>query len=245
MIYSKIKLGPKLNGIIHKQIRLRNIYIDSRGQPKLGDFGVSESVVMDKINKSKSNEVVFNAPEVILDKKFSSQSDMWSIGVVAYTLMVGSKPFTARDNQEWISKMKKDEASFYPADWKKKSKDSYRFIASCLKNNPKDRLSFMGALAHPWLMSLNYESIGIESNMNGTFNELPQNFSIKLNNAHKFNSFKKTQVVPMKGGTKRLQSEANVKMKSKFHQKHEIDSDDPFKEESKDEEDPKQTKPTT
>jgi len=115
---SKVKLGLKMEGVVHKQIRMRNVFFDSKGQPKLTNFGVSDSDVLSKVSKASVHEIVFSWPEVITLKKFSSLSDIWAIAVLAYTLLVGYRPFEAKDTQETISNMKKGEIHFYPADWK-------------------------------------------------------------------------------------------------------------------------------
>ena len=93
-------------GITHKELKLRNVYIDSNGQPKVTNFSISKSIKVVKLSKANSIDLVFNAPEVILDHEFTASSDVWSVGVMAYTLLVGYRPFSAREPVDMVQKMK-------------------------------------------------------------------------------------------------------------------------------------------
>jgi len=126
--FNKIRTNLKKPKIIHKDIRLKNIYMDENGQPRLGSFSFSERVKIAKLKQTSTHNILFNAPEVIDSYKFSQASDIWSIGVVAYSLLVGHEPFTPRDATEAIKKIQKNEINFYPIEWKKFSKEAYSFV---------------------------------------------------------------------------------------------------------------------
>lgn len=72
---------------MHRELRLKTIYLDTHGQPKLTGFSLSRLITMARVNKANGNELVFYAPEVITSAGFSTASDIWSLGVIAYTLL--------------------------------------------------------------------------------------------------------------------------------------------------------------
>ena len=92
--------------IIHRDIKPENIII-SNGRPmvKIVDFGLSiqkkqEPVVTRSISGSPS----YLAPEIILEKKYSETTDIYSMGVTAYELLTGRLPYEGRTEQEILEK---------------------------------------------------------------------------------------------------------------------------------------------
>lgn len=178
------KIKSDKDAIFHREINLQNIYFGSMNQPKLSNFSVSESVTLKKVNKSMNSELVFTAPEVIINGEFSSASDMWSLGIVLYTMLAGYRPFSAKNTDELIEQMKEGGTHFIPNKWKKDSKDSYKFIKSLLDPEPSKRLTISEAIHHHWIGVLNYENIGIENDHNCTF-QTPSNHKVLNKSSNK------------------------------------------------------------
>lgn len=96
-------------GIIHRDIKPANIILTTEGNIKLADFGLARSVFASE-GLTVRGEVLgsgyFMSPEqhagilVGIDSDYDHRSDIYSIGLVAYTLVVGAPPFSDRQ-LEW------------------------------------------------------------------------------------------------------------------------------------------------
>jgi serine/threonine protein kinase len=83
--------------IIHRDIKTANILLDSKLNVKLGDFGLA--ILADSNDPQRYNTCgtpSFMAPEVVNQLKYSFEIDMWSIGVVTYSLLCGTNPFICK-----------------------------------------------------------------------------------------------------------------------------------------------------
>ena len=131
-----------------------------------------------------SNDLVFQAPETIVYGKFSPASDVWSIGVVTYTMLSGYRPFSSKDTTDLLEKMRDGKVHFYPAEWKKISVEAQKFVKNLVEPDPEERMSIAEALSHPWIQTLYYENIGIDNDLNRTTNETTKrDFSLMLKKA--------------------------------------------------------------
>ena len=82
--------------IVHRDIKPSNIILDKEGIVKITDFGIA---VMDGFSGDEgpgafSGSLYYTPPEVINKKEVTSQSDIFSLGIVMYELITGVKPFT-------------------------------------------------------------------------------------------------------------------------------------------------------
>lgn len=80
-------------GIVHRDIKLENIMITDDGRPKLIDFGLSAVVNVDEKVIEGMGSIAYCSPEIIHHQPYSFPTDIWSLGVVMYTLMTGRFPF--------------------------------------------------------------------------------------------------------------------------------------------------------
>jgi serine/threonine protein kinase len=97
--------------VIHRDLKLGNLFLDTRMNIKLGDFGLAALLVDDNERKRTiCGTPNYIAPEVLCDNGVghSYEVDLWSIGVIMsflrisilmnrYALLVGKPPFQAKD----------------------------------------------------------------------------------------------------------------------------------------------------
>ena len=92
--------------IIHRDIKPQNIFLSKKGEIKLGDFGVSKTL-NNTLEKAKTfvGTAYYLPPEIIDEKKYSYEADIWSLGVSFYQLMTFKMPFDGESVPAIIKKI--------------------------------------------------------------------------------------------------------------------------------------------
>lgn len=88
-----IEVCQKYN-IIHRDIKPENIFVSEMGNYKLGDFGISRQMEKTALEFSKKGTYSYMAPEVYKGKKYNSNVDIYSLGIVLYRFLNNNRlPF--------------------------------------------------------------------------------------------------------------------------------------------------------
>lgn len=96
------------NRVIHRDIKLGNLFLNSKMEIKLGDFGLASKLEFEGERKRTiCGTPNYIAPE-ILDCRdgHSYEVDNWSLGVLLYTLSIGRPPFETQDIKQTYKKIK-------------------------------------------------------------------------------------------------------------------------------------------
>ena len=108
---SQVLLGVKEMhelGILHNDLKPDNLYLLYDGTIRIVDFGAATHI-SSKAEKHILGTVNYLAPEVVNSKKYSTQSDIYSLGIILYELLTGEVPFIAEDSKEVIKAHSKGE----------------------------------------------------------------------------------------------------------------------------------------
>ena len=99
--------------IIHRNIKLKSLYLTEKMELKLGDFSHAVKLDFDgeKI-ESICGTIFFTAPEIINKKPYSYEVDIWSLGIIIYMLIIGKATFDSSDLKKIYTKIKNIEYSF-------------------------------------------------------------------------------------------------------------------------------------
>lgn len=122
--------------IIHRDLKLGNLFINDEMEVKIGDFGLATRVDYDGERKrTLCGTPNYIAPEVLGKKGHSFEVDVWSLGCILYTLLVGKPPFETSCLKDTYMKIKKNEYHV-PS---RVSLPAKNLIMKLLKGDPTDR----------------------------------------------------------------------------------------------------------
>ncbi|XP_067390324.1 serine/threonine-protein kinase PLK1 [Emydura macquarii macquarii] len=98
------------NRVIHRDLKLGNLFLNDDMEVKIGDFGLATKVEYDgERKKTLCGTPNYIAPEVLAKKGHSFEVDIWSLGCIMYTLLVGKPPFETSCLKETYIRIKKNE----------------------------------------------------------------------------------------------------------------------------------------
>jgi calcium/calmodulin-dependent protein kinase I len=95
----------------------------------------------DEVLTTMAGSFGYAAPEVMLKQGHGKPVDMWSLGIITYTLLCGYSPFRSENMQDLIDECSACHVIFHERYWKDVSNDAKDFILKLLKAKPEDRWS--------------------------------------------------------------------------------------------------------
>lgn len=85
------------HGVTHRDIKPANIMLTQAGDVKIVDFGIAQRTVTDQTQVAGwFGSPLYMSPEQARDEALTSQTDLFSLGVVMYELLTGERPFDAK-----------------------------------------------------------------------------------------------------------------------------------------------------
>jgi len=139
------------NRIIHRDLKLGNMFLTENMQVKLGDFGLAAKLEFDGEKKrTVCGTPNYIAPEIIDGNiGHSYEVDIWSLGVILYILIIGKPPFETTDIKLTYKRIKENRYSFpdnFPISTKAKD-----LITKILVTEPEKRPTLDEILLHPFI----------------------------------------------------------------------------------------------
>jgi calcium/calmodulin-dependent protein kinase I len=102
----------------------------------LADFGIAKTIQNDELLTTMAGSFGYAAPEVMLRQGHGKAVDMWSLGVITYTLLCGYSPFRSESMTDLIEECRNEKVIFHQRYWGSVSDDAKDFIKKLLKANP-------------------------------------------------------------------------------------------------------------
>lgn len=173
--------------VVHRDLKLGNLFLDNQLNIKIGDFGLSAIIKEGEKRKTVCGTPNYIAPEVLFGKAsgHSFEADIWSVGVIIYTLLVGVPPFQQKSVEEIYKLIELNKYIFPPGC--ELSSEAIDLITHILISNPNERPGLEQILEHKFLAQREnlahrvFKNLTAMSYKIGPFNEEHVIYSIPIN----------------------------------------------------------------
>ncbi|MGX0670491.1 protein kinase domain-containing protein [Kocuria marina] len=81
-------------GLVHRDVKPENVLLTRDGQVKVADFGLTRAVDENTTSTAVMGTVGYAAPELVGDGPVDQRSDVYAVGIMAYEMITGSRPYT-------------------------------------------------------------------------------------------------------------------------------------------------------
>lgn len=153
------------HNIVHRDIKPENILYRTKAEDAnvvLVDFGIAAHMKDDnEVLTSVCGSFGYAAPEILAKKGHGKAVDMWSLGVITYTMLCGYTPFRSDDAAALAAETQRGKVEFHDRYWKNVSAEAKDFVKACLTVDPKKRLTADQGMAHAWLTEHSEETQGV------------------------------------------------------------------------------------
>lgn len=147
------------NDVVHRDLKPENLLYVTRDLDSnliLADFGIAKTLdSKEDTLKTMAGSFGYAAPEVMEQKGHGKPVDMWSLGVITYTLLCGYSPFRSENLRDLLNECTSSQVVFHERYWKDVSQDAKDFILRLIVPDPELRWTSQQALGHIWLTGQN------------------------------------------------------------------------------------------
>jgi len=139
--------------IAHRDVNSKNLIFINEDKDrgiKLAGFGFAARCHAPESMTRQCGTPLFVAPEVLLKNPYGMESDMWSVGCVAFLLLSGDVPFAGETQKDLFRAIV---AGKYVLNeyWTEVSDEGKQFVSDLLQVDPTKRLRAKDALNHTWM----------------------------------------------------------------------------------------------
>jgi 5'-AMP-activated protein kinase, catalytic alpha subunit len=153
-IINGVEYLHKMN-VVHRDLKPENLLFDYKKEIKIADFGLSNNYNEGHLISTACGSPCYAAPEMLKGKKYEGSSvDIWSCGIILFTMVCGYLPFEDENQEKLFSKIIKGifKIPHYIS-------PMCRDLLKCILNvDPAKRFSFQEIRLHPWFKDVNSEN---------------------------------------------------------------------------------------
>lgn len=132
--------------IVHRDIKAENVLLDKNFNARLIDFSLCNSF-QNGMLRTACGSLFYASPEIVEGRPYSTPTDIWSLGVLLFAMVVGTLPFYDPNQKRLAQKILYGQPVMPPV----VSDQLADLLGKMLAKNPDERATIRQIKAHPWV----------------------------------------------------------------------------------------------